>query len=390
MERRTQQLKQIFAGIALLILFAWGLEHLGEFKKYIAWFLGILEPFILGACIAFVINVPMCGIEKRLRKQPKMRPMAARVIAMLASYFLAFFIIWFVLMTVVPEVVDTVVQLNQKIPQAIKQLEEWIENLNMDLEISQYLAGLDGGWTQLSSLITQYLNMNVGDLLTSTLGVATTVVGAVTSLVIALIFSVYILAQKEKLAYQGKMLLYAYLPEKWADKVMDLLCMTSRTFSNFIAGQCTEALAFGCFIFVGMTIFRFPYAVVISVLLGFTTLIPYFGAYVGTIVGALLILVESPLQAVGFIVMVLVFQQIDNNLIYPRIVGTSVGLPGIWVIVAVTVGGSIWSVGGMLVAVPLASVLYTLLGRNVRKHLALKKVRVPENMQQKQEESKHG
>lgn len=373
---------QIFIGCAFLILFSWVLNHMKGIGRGFLNIMNILEPFIVGSAIAFVINVPMRGIEHALLKHTKgKKKRLVRAVSMVLSYALAFFIIWFVIMTVVPEVVDTISQLNKQIPKAITQLQTWLKTLSVSYPqfegIADSISDLGGSWDALSNTILGYLNMgteDLGDLLTSTLGIASTVIGTIVSLVIALIFSMYILAQKKKLGTQGKMILYAYLPKKHADKVLELLSLADKTFSGFIAGQCTEALAFGCFIFIGMTIFRFPYSIVISVLLGFTTLIPYFGAFIGTLIGAFLILVSSPLKALGFIVMVLVFQQIDNNLIYPRIVGTSVGLPGIWVIVAVTVGGSIWSVGGMLVAVPLASVFYTLLGSSVRKCLARKKI----------------
>ena len=184
------------------------------------------------------------------------------------------------------------------------------------------------------------------------LGVATSVIGGITTTALGLIFSVYILAQKEKLGMQAKKIVYAYLPTKWVNRVLKVFHISNKTFSGFISGQCTEAVVFGCFCYLGMVLFRFPYALSISVLIGFLTLIPIVGAFLGTALGAILIMVTSPLRAVWFVVLIIVLQQIDGNLIYPRIVGNSVGLPGIWVMMAVTVGGSLMGILGMLVLCP--------------------------------------
>ena len=206
-------------------------------------------------------------------------------------------------------------------------------------------------------------------MLSSTVSVASSVIGGVVNFILAFTFSIYVVHQKERLGSQAKRLLYAYLPEARSDRIIEILSLSHKTFSNFITGQFTEAIILGALCFVGMSIFRFPYALMISVLVGFTALIPIVGAFIGTIVGALLIVTVSPIQALWFILFILVLQQIEGNLIYPRVVGTSVGLPGIWVLVAVTAGGSLYGIVGMLFSVPVSSVLYCLLRETVRRRV---------------------
>ncbi|MDO5423944.1 MAG: AI-2E family transporter [Eubacteriales bacterium] len=370
MEIKIKNLKFFFAGCVGLILLAWGLNHMALVGGFMENILGILSPFLMGAAIAFIMNVPLRGIERVLKKHTRLKKNAVRICSMILTYLGVALILWFVVMTVIPELINTFVQINQKIPDFIAQVEEWGTGIIEKYpEITDDLSELGGNWTEINDTVVNFLKNGITGLLTSTVGVASSLISAVATLVIAVIFSLYILFQKEKLGRQVKKILYAYLPLARAERCLEVMQITSRIFSGFIAGQCTEAVVFGCLCFVGMTLFRFPYAVSISVLIGFTTLIPIFGAIFGTVVGALLILVTSPIKAVGFVIMILILQQIDGNLIYPRIVGNSVGLPGIWVMVAVTVGGSLMGVFGMLVFVPLASVCYCLLRENVNKRL---------------------
>ena len=186
------------------------------------------------------------------------------------------------------------------------------------------------------------------------------VVSGVSTFVIGLIFSFYVLLQKERLSRQGRQVLYALFPEPWADKALEVLRLSNRTFSSFLSGQCVEAVILGTLFVVAMTLCRMPYALLVGVLIALTALIPVVGAFIGCVVGALLIAVTNPWQAVGFVVLFLVLQQIEGNLIYPHVVGSSVGLPSIWVLAAVTLGGKLMGIAGMLFFIPLCSVLYAL------------------------------
>jgi len=204
----------------------------------------------------------------------------------------------------------------------------------------------------------------VSDSISSVMGSAVNVIGnltgAIVNTVISIVFAIYCLCRKEILARQGRRIVYSLLSEHRADEVIRVLRLTNTTFSNFISGQCLEAVILGCLFAVVMAILKMPYIPLVSVVIAVTALIPVVGAFVGCIIGAFFILVNDPLQAVTFVVMFLILQQLENNLIYPRVVGTSIGLPGMWVLVAVTVGGELMGVAGMLVMIPLASVLYTL------------------------------
>jgi predicted PurR-regulated permease PerM len=215
---------------------------------------------------------------------------------------------------------------------------------------------------------------SVADIIQSTFSTAFSIFGGMIDFFLGFIFSIYILAEKEKLGSQIRKLMYAYLPEKVVSKILSVCSLSERTFSRFLSGQCLEAFILGSMFFIVMVIFQFPYALLISVLIGFTALIPIFGAFIGCVIGAFLILMVNPLTALLFILMFVILQQIEGNFIYPRVVGGSIGLPSMWVLVAVTVGGSTMGIAGMLIFIPMFSVLYTLLREAVNRRLVLRKV----------------
>ncbi len=376
MEFKIKNKRTILLIIAFAIVFYWGLNHLVPILELAEKMVGVFSPFILGGAIAFVLNVPLKLIEKVLGPHMKNKKMLLRIISILLSFALAVGIVLFVIVTVIPELINTLVALNAGIPKFLDDVSKWVTGLTATYpEITDYIASLEVNWTDLTHKALTVLQSSVTNVLSSTWGVATSVIGGITTTALGLIFSVYILAQKEKLGMQAKKIVYAYLPTKWVNRVLKVFHISNKTFSGFISGQCTEAVVFGCFCYLGMVLFRFPYALSISVLIGFLTLIPIVGAFLGTALGAILIMVTSPLRAVWFVVLIIVLQQIDGNLIYPRIVGNSVGLPGIWVMMAVTVGGSLMGILGMLVFVPLSSVLYALLRENVNIRLGKKDIK---------------
>ena len=229
-------------------------------------------------------------------------------------------------------------------------------------------------WSELSKKALALAQSMGTSLLTSGGGLMVGVVSGVSTFVIGLIFSFYILLQKERLARQGRQVLYGLLPERRADRVLAVLRLANRTFSSFLSGQCTEAVILGTMFAVSMTLLRLPYALLVGVLIALTALIPIVGAFIGCIVGARLIALVEPMKAVVFIILFLVLQQIEGNLIYPHVVGSSVGLPSIWVLAAVTVGGKLMGIGGMLLFIPLCSVAYALFRGFVKRRLKEKKV----------------
>ena len=377
MEFKINNKKTIFIAIAFAIVLYWALNNHDLLFRGLSYVIGICSPIILGGAIAFVLNVPLRFFEKYLGKVIKDKQNVLRFTGIILSYALAIGIIVFVIMTVIPEMVNTVKSLNQGFPQFIDQLDGWLKGLAKNYpDITDYISKLEVNWPSIVERVLGVLQSGVTNVLSSTLGVATSVIGVLTTIMLGVIFSIYILAQKEKLGTQFRKILYAYLPQGRADRITEIGHLTSRTFTGFISGQCMEALLFGLLCYIGMLIFNFPYAISISVLIGFTTLIPVLGAFIGTGLGALLILVTNPIKALWFVVIIIVLQQIDEHFMYPRVVGNSVGLPSLWVMIAVTLGGSLMGLFGMLVFVPLVSVLYALFRESV--YGRLKKKAVPE------------
>lgn len=357
-------LRNLFLLIAGCLVFAWLLLDTARASKVFTALWDLFSPFFVGACIAFVFNVPMRAIERQLegiRKTGLRRGLS--IVLTLAALVL---VIMFVVELLVPQIQLTTASLATKLPAFVERTAASLMKLMDDnpgvrdwILMTFNLQSLD--W---SSILKDTLTF-LGNKASTVMGGAVSVIGTVTSgvvtVVVGIAFSVYCLARKEILARQGRRILYSILPEKFTDEIIRILRLTNATFSNFISGQCLEACILGCLFMVAMTIFGMPYAPLVSVVIAVTALVPVVGAFVGCILGAFFILVDNPIQAVTFVIMFLVIQQLENNLIYPRVVGTSIGLPGMWVLVAVTIGGDLMGVGGMLLMIPLASVLYTLL-----------------------------
>ena len=359
-------LRKIFVLIAGSIAFGWILLDTARAKEVYNYVWDLIAPFVSGAGIAFIFNVPMRAIENQLEGIRK--PGVRRTLAMLLTIFALVLIIMFVVELLVPQIKMTVASLAERIPSFLEstaaklmvlmeknpELEAWARET---FKLEQ-LEQLD--W---ANILKSGLKV-VGDSVSSLMGGAVSVIGSVTTsivnTVISIVFALYCLGRKEILARQGRRILYSLISEKHADEVIRVLRLTNVTFSNFISGQCLEAVILGCLFAIAMAVFKMPYIPLVSVVIAVTALIPVVGAFVGCVVGAFFILVNNPLQALTFIAMFLVIQQLENNLIYPRVVGTSIGLPGMWVLVSVTIGGELMGVAGMLVMIPLASVLYSL------------------------------
>ncbi len=343
---------------------------------------GVLKPFLLGAGIAFVLNVPMRAIERRLstlRSKKKTLPSALlRAASLLLTFALFIGVVLVVCLMILPEIGRSARTLGGYLSEFYNQMIPYIDEavtLFPDLaDLSKSWESIDWGMTvrEVSTFLWNFL-WN-GGLINNTFGAAATLVSAFANFFIGLIFAVYLLLMKESLARQLKRLAYAYLPENLADSVVEICRMADDTFSHFLSGQCVEAVILGCMFFIVMTFGGFPYALMISALIAVTALIPLFGAFIGCVVGAFLILIVSPIKAVWFLVIFLVLQQVEGNLIYPRVVGSSVGLPSIWVLAAVTIGASTMGVTGMFVAIPAFSVIYQVLRKDSAKRVKEKKI----------------
>lgn len=370
-------LRNVFVGVVICIVLYWILHETEQVKAVYKVIKGVVSPFVLGASLAFILNVPMRFIENCLKPISKVK--LRRFVAVILTFAAILLILALVFWLLIPQVISTVQSLVPKIYTFATNIGNWITDyLEKNPQVMEWVVAntefenLD--WAGLAQKVISMVGTSVTAIVESTFAAIGSVTGAVVDLVIAMVFALYCLFQKESLARQGRKLLYAFLPEKFSDGVVRVLRLTNATFSNFLSGQCVEVCILGCLFAVAMAIFRMPYIPLVSVLVAVTAFIPVVGAWVGCILGAFFILVANPIQAVWFVVMFLVLQQIENNLIYPRVVGTSIGLSGMWVLVAVAVGGELMGVAGMFLMIPVASVLYTLLREFTNKSLAGKNI----------------
>ena len=362
MELSKKTVKRILLIITFTVVLIWGIYNHKLLLNYLGSVYALIRPFVIGLCMAYVVNVIMRPIERMWMKalskcKGKWVKKLKRPICLLLSILLIIGIILAVVFLIMPELSDSVASLVSMIPSYADEIEGWWDALSARLD--KYGVDLPQVSFDPDKLI-DFLKDGGTAVINTTLSATTSIVTAVINFVLALVFSVYVLAQKETLKRQSEKVLARIMKPERKKKLLALLALVNRTFTNFITGQLTEAVIIGALCFIGMAIFSMPYAPAISVLVGFTALIPVFGAFIGTAIGAFLILLVKPIQALWFIVFIIVLQQFEGNLIYPKVVGKSVGLPGIWVLVAVTIGGNAMGVIGMLISVPLCSVLYVL------------------------------
>jgi len=389
-------LRNLFFCAAGCVILAWILLDTERVNTMLQSIWGLISPFVVGAALAFVFNVPMRAIENQLESIHKEG--IRRGFSIILTIAALVLVITFVIELLVPQIRMTIESLRTTIPAFV---ERTAAKIMVFMDNNPELKAWILETTKLESLNWSEMLKNaltvIGNSVSSLMGGAVNVIGNVTSTivngVISLVFALYCLARKDILARQAKRLLYSLVPERVSDEVVRVFRLTNVTFSNFISGQVLEACILGALFAVVMAILKMPYIPLVSVIIAVTALIPVVGAFVGCIVGAFFILVNDPIQALTFIAVFLVIQQLENNLIYPRVVGTSIGLPGMWVLVAVTIGGETMGVGGMLVMIPLASVVYTLLREFTEKRLAQRnipqeKLENPPPQRREQKESK--
>ncbi len=364
MQIDKKSVRKLFLLVVGCIVVYWLLHETERFRTLWNAVSGVISPFVIGATLAFIINVPLRTIERHLGfiKQEGLRRTAAIVLTLVAVAL----VIYGVFALLVPQITETIMILIPKLTDFFLRMETTIEEfLQSNPQLLEWVYANTGfesfDWAGLIQQVASVLKNSITVIASGAISAFGSIAGALVNAVIGLVFALYCLARKEILARQGRRLLYAFAPEYVADEIIRVMRLTNSTFSNFISGQCLESVILGCLFAVAMAVFGLPYIPLISVLIGVTALVPIVGAFVGCILGAFFILVNDPLQALLFVALFLVLQQIEGNLIYPKVVGTSIGLPGMWVLVAVTVGGEVMGVVGMLVMIPLASVCYTLL-----------------------------
>lgn len=411
-----QLFRKLLAVVAFGVLLNFAVQHLPVLAQGFSWVGAIIEPFLLGGVVAFILNVPLSAIERFLfpdkktsvietviikenelqdkagemllstlpggrkaakNQLPRERSLDVsrfrRPISLTVTLLLVAAVIAFVFGMVIPELGRTATSLLAALPGYFDSAQKWaMELLEGNQELTEYIAGLELDWATLSAQAVTMIEES--GLIESIFGTASSLVGGVVSVVIGLVFSIYVLMRKEQLGRQIKMILYAFLPDEVCEQIIQIASVSSKTFSRFLSGQCTEAVILGTLFFIVMTLFGFPYALLCGVFIGFTALVPIFGSFLGCAVGAFLILMVDPERTIWFIIMFLVLQQIEGQLIYPHVVGNAVGLPSIWVLAAVSIGGSMFGIPGMLFFIPLSSVLYALLREVVYKRLGKKQL----------------
>lgn len=359
--------KAPFILVTFAILLYVGVTNISMLFSGIAYLVGIAFPFVLGICLAFIVNVPMRFFENNVFHKLKR---GKRGISLIVAFACIVGVIVLVIGLIVPSLVDTIYTLSNSIPGMVREVQTFLEFMAKEHpSVEGFVRNLDVDWNNISGQIMKFLQDWGTGMLNSTFSVISGAVSVVINFVLGLVFAINALLKKETLTYQVKKLLFAFAPEKQAKYVVRVGRLSNQAFSSFLSGQCLEAIILGTMIFVAMKIFSVPYAILIAAFVGVTSLIPIVGGFIGSWVGVFLILLVDWQKAIIFIVIFLVVQQIEGNLIYPHVVGNSVGLPAIWVLVAVTIGGNVAGVVGMIVSIPLCSVVYQLLTEVVNTRL---------------------
>lgn len=381
MKLTKQEIKKIIGIICFAIAFYFILENLEIVKSVIDGILNTISPFLIGTGLAFILNIPMSWFERKVftprktKNRMTKKSRVARPVSIMAAFIFLIFIISLIIKLVIPELISVIVMFVKDFPGLALNIKEWAIDLTKQYpDISSQIQSIEIDWNAVSNEIINFSKNLAGSVVTSSIGFIISFVGGIFDFIISMVFAIYILSSKEKLKTQFKNIIKAYLPEKKANYMLKICSLSKTTFYNFFTGQCTEALILGTLCFIGMLILRLPYAITISVLIAVTALIPIIGAFIGIIIGAILILSIEPIKSAIFIVFLIILQQIESNAIYPKVVGSSVGLPGMWVLVAVVVGGSFGGMLGLLLGLPTASVLYIIFKEDVINRLEKKKV----------------
>lgn len=373
-EKTVKQIKEIIVFTAIILVCLWKYETVLSIAGVI---IHIFFPFILGGAIAFVLNVPMNFFERHLfpaekAEKSKAVKKMARPVSLIITLLAVIGAVGIVLFIMIPQLGRTFASLGESIQNFIPQVQAWARTLfHNNKEVMVWVNSLEFDWNKIVDAAINFFKNGAGNMLDSTITAAKSIVSAITTFFIAFVFAIYILLQKEKLNLQVKKVLFAFVRKGRAEAILEVCSLTYKTFSSFLNGQCMEAVILGSMFVVSMAVLRLPYAMLTGVVIAFTALVPIFGAFIGCAFGAFLIFMVDPMKALIFILLFLVLQQVEGNLIYPHVVGNSVGLPSIWVLAAVSIGASLMGIVGMLIFIPIVSVLYALFREIV--YLKLKK-----------------
>lgn len=334
----------------------------------------VFMPLTLGLAIAFIVNMPLKFFENKLfgkltRKDGKIWRKLKRPICLILSLTLIFSAIIVLLSFVIPEFIKTCEKFFVALPGAMVNITATVSGWLESLHLTSIIGPINIDWSSISTWALDIIGKNQEQITTGALGFVTGLFSSLINIILAVVFSIYILASKESLGRLMKSFIYSIMKRERAKKLISLVVLSNKAFSGFISGQCIEVLLIGILCFIGMLIFKMPYAIMVSCIIAFTAFIPVFGPFIGTAIGAFLILIESPIKALWFVVFIIILQQLESNIIYPKIMGKQVGLPGIWVLISVTIGGGLFGIIGIITSVPICSVLYTLFDRWIKRRL---------------------
>lgn len=374
MDSDSKFMKRALFLISFAIILIFVLYNIVMVVDIIGRFISIISPFILGLVIAFIFNGPMRFLEKKIFGNKgvfkKLSPGLKRVISYIITLTIIVFIFLLISFIIIPELINTLQDLINKSSSYIEKVQEFVTTIiENNPQLMEWASFVDFDWDQLKNNSIEFTKNSIIGVLESTLNISMTIVSGTITFALAFVFSIYVLFQKEKLTRQMKKLILAFCNKKVSEKIFYISNLSNRVFSSFLYGQVLESIILGTLFFVAMSIFKFPYPLMISVTIGVTSIIPIFGAFVGAAIGVFLIVVIDAKMALWFVIMFIIIQQIEGNLIYPFVAGKASGLPSIWILVAVTVGGSLMGVLGILLFIPIFSILYTLLSESVNRRL---------------------
>lgn len=379
MELNSRFIKKAMFLISFAIILIFILYNIVAVVEVLGMFISIISPFILGLVIAFIFNGPMRFFEEKIFGNKGVFKMLSPSLKRVISYLitLMIFIVIFILISfiIIPELINTLQDLVNKSSAYIEKVQEFMTTIVEDnSQLMEWASFVEFDWEQFKNNSIEFTKNSVIGVLESTLEFSITVVSGTISFALAFVFSIYVLFQKENLARQMKKLILAICNKKASGKIFYIANLSYRIFSSFLYGQLMESIILGSLFFISMSIFKFPYPLMISVTIAVTSIIPIFGAFIGALIGAFLIVVINAKMAFWFVIMFIIIQQIEGNLIYPFVAGKASGLPSIWILVAVTVGGSLMGVLGILLFIPIFSISYTLLSEYVNNRLKEKNI----------------
>ena len=356
--------------LVIVVLVYWAVNNIVTIQNFTNAMTSAFQPFIVGGTLAFILNQPVKIIEKWLVKWKKEYKKWFRPIAIVISFIFVILILFFIIFLVIPDLQQTITSFIEVVPNQISNFINWFTNfIDNNPEIIQFVQDLNIDLNSVQQNLINYVQTFATNTLGNIIDFVTTTISSVVTVFIAIVFAFFLLTNKEKITRQLKKVVYSIWSLKWANYIVNVGKKANEIFSNFVGGEIIEAFILGGLVYIGMVIFNFPFSLSVSVITGTLALIPIYGAIIGGVIGFVLISVINFTQAIWFIIFIVVVQQIEGNIIYPRVVGNSVGLPGIWVMVSVTVGGSFFGLVGMLVSVPLISVVYSLISATVNYRL---------------------